>query len=386
LEVFKKQHEADTFMDLGDSAKAAEAYSAVLRLDPNRFELYPKLGDLLVKLGDIPGACVRYREIGNLYLKNRLIKKALPLFQKVAELVPDDFETHVALADLHAKAGNDSEAKKEVLYLTEVLFQRDDLEQALQYAQKAEQLKAIESYSYLGHIDLKNGKRDEARVWFDKLLKFKPNHGGALWGMGLIHIAEGRVEDARQVFAKVSNSDRFYGEVLASTADLEAPSNPEAARERYQEAIGLIRAKGMLPMAKALEAKLRAIGGTPLASAGPEESPVVAAVSAEAVAEAPKKNAVAPVAEVAPNLAKGPAVLGAKADEAKPAPVVVKPAEKGEAPKVRAPEAPTSKGAAAKAAPAFLIQRFTDQPETAAKPPAEVSVPLGAPGSKVETA
>jgi len=249
-DTFKKQLEGDRILDSGDSDKAVAAYQAVLAMDPDRFDLYQKLGDLFLRKGDIAAACAKYKEIGDIYLKNRLIKKAAPLFQKIVELEPDNLDAHAALADIQGKSGNESEAKKEYLWLTEYLFQQGDYEKALQFAQKAEQLKAIESYNFLGHLELRRGKRDEARVWFEKLLKFKLSHGGALWGIALLQSLEGHTEEAFKTIAKVPKTDRFYGESLAALADMEAAQGKPEATAHYREAAEVLKSKGALLLAK----------------------------------------------------------------------------------------------------------------------------------------
>ena len=252
-EIFKKQMEGDRVLDGGEPDKAVAAYQAVLVMDPDRFDLYQKLGDLFLRQGDTAAACAKYKELGDIYLKHKLMKKALPLFQKIVELEPENMDAHAALAEIHAKNGNDSEAKKETLLLAEALFQRGDLDGAFQFAKKAEDLKAIESYNYLGHVELRRGKRVEARGWFEKLLKFKLSHGGALWGMGVVQAQEGHADEALKTLAKVSQTDRFYGEALAATADIEAALDKAEATQHYRDAAGILKAKGALALAKAAE-------------------------------------------------------------------------------------------------------------------------------------
>lgn len=252
-EIFKKQMEGDRVLDGGEPDKAVAAYQAVLVMDPDRFDLYQKLGDLFLRQGDTAAACAKYKELGDIYLKHKLMKKALPLFQKIVELEPENMDAHAALAEIHAKNGNDSDAKKETLLLAEALFQRGDLDGAFQFAKKAEDLKAIESYNYLGHVELRRGKRVEARGWFEKLLKFKLSHGGALWGMGVVHAQEGRADEALKTLAKVAQTDRFYGEALAATADIEAAQDKAEASQHYRDAAGILKAKGALALAKAAE-------------------------------------------------------------------------------------------------------------------------------------
>ena len=315
--VFQKQVEGDKAMDGGDLDAAIASYQNVLGMDPDRFDLYQKLGDLYLRKGDIEQACRKYLEIGDIYFRNKLIKKAAPIYLKVVELDPENVDAHAALADIQAKSGNESEAKKELLLLAEFLFQRGDLDRCYQFAQKGEQLKSIESYNYLGHVELRRGKRGEARAWFEKLLKFKLNHGGALWGLGLVQVEEGKPDEAMKTWARVPNTDRFYGETMeAMGAVLAGKGKSAEAAKHYQDAAAALRSKGMADAAQAATAKASEL----LGGAVPDEAPAAAPPAAPPVAVAAPEAPIVP--EPAAPVAVAPAPVAAPAVAPPPLPVV----------------------------------------------------------------
>lgn len=302
--IFQKQVEADRAFEAGELDAAVEAYQAVLDLDPDRFDLYQKLGDLYLRKGDTANACKKYLEIGNIYYRNKLIKKAAPIFLKVVELDPENVEAYAALAEIHAKSGNESEAKREILQVAEMLFLRGDYERCYQFARKGEQLKSIDSYNYLGHVELQRGNVEEARAWFEKLLKFKLNHGGALWGMARVHLKNGNVAEAEKALAKVPKHDRFYAEARAEWAALlEKQGKLSEAAEAYLEASKLLRAKGLEEAAKAAAESAGRLGAGvsgettpaagPAAPANPSPAPVqeLPAVSVSEAESAPAPGA-----------------------------------------------------------------------------------------------
>jgi tetratricopeptide (TPR) repeat protein len=299
--VFKKQVEGDKAMEAGELDKAIEAYQDVLKLDRDRFDLYQKLGDLYLRKGETEAACAKYLEIGNIYFTNKLYKKAAPIFLKVVELDPEQVDAHSALAEIQAKSGNESEAKKEFITLTEFLFQRGDYDRAYQFAQRAEALKAIESYNYIGHVLLRRGKLDEAKGWFEKLLKFKLNHAGALWGMGLWHFEKGQYDEAQKNMSKVPATERFYAETQVSLgAVYEKMGKPDEAMQAYQIGAAQLRKKGLTEQAQAAEAKIESLGGVvgaTVAHAAPAPSAELSQVEAPQAAPAP---ATAPAAAPAP--------------------------------------------------------------------------------------
>src|SRR6185503_16981227 len=104
--------------------------------------------------------------------------------------------------EIHVRGGNESDAKKEYLLIAEAMLNKGDLETALSYSRKAVQLKSIEAYYYLGQVLLKQGKHDEAKAEFEKLLKFKLNHCGALVAMGAIHEAKGAPDEALKYYQR----------------------------------------------------------------------------------------------------------------------------------------------------------------------------------------
>jgi tetratricopeptide (TPR) repeat protein len=323
--IFQKQVEGDKAMDAGDLDGAIAAYQAVLQIDQDRFDLYQKLGDLYLRKGETELAVKKYLEIGDIYFKNKLIKKAAPIYLKVVELDPENVDAHAALADIQAKSGNESEAKKELLLLAEFLFMRGDLDRCYQFAQKGEQLKSIESYNYLGHVELRRGKRAEAKAWFDKLLKFKLNHGGALWGLGLVLAEEGKTDEAMKTWAKVPKSDRFYGETLEAIAAVQEKQGLAAeAGRNYQEAGAVLRAKGSPDAAVSALAKASALLGA--AMPDPPAPPTVAMVAVE---PEPETAPVVPAAVAPPPAAPPPLAVSAVAAPAPlpPLPVMAPPPE-----------------------------------------------------------
>jgi tetratricopeptide (TPR) repeat protein len=141
-------------------------------------------------------AIKQYAEIADIYFKNKLYKKAAPIYKRINELDPSNVDAHAAMGEIHAKSGNESDAKKEYLLIAEAMLKRGDLEAALSYAKKAVALKSIEAYYYLGQVFLLQQKYDDARTEFEKLLKFKLNHVGALVSMGRIFEAKGQADEA----------------------------------------------------------------------------------------------------------------------------------------------------------------------------------------------
>ncbi len=206
--VFQKLAEGDAALEAGEFDRAIEAYQAVLQLDPERFDIFQKLGDLHLRKGELEKAVRQYKDIADIYFKNKLHKKAAPIYKKIIELDPSDVDAHAAMGEIHAKSGNESDAKKEYLLIAEAMLNKGDLDTAMNFAKKAVALKSIEAYFYLGQVLFKQGKFDEAKAEYEKLLRVKSNHAGALISMGQIQLKAGSADEALKNFEKALKVDK----------------------------------------------------------------------------------------------------------------------------------------------------------------------------------
>jgi tetratricopeptide (TPR) repeat protein len=235
--VLQKQVEGEAAVEAGDLDKAAEAFKMVLQLDTERFDIYQKLGDIYLQQDKPELAVKQYSEIADIYFKNKLHKKAAPLYKKITELDPGHVEAHAGLGEIHARSGNESEAKKEYLLIAETLLAKGDLETSMGYAKKALQLKSIEAYYFMGRIFFMQKKFDEAKEEFEKLLKFKLNHVGALVSMGDIFEAKGQLAEAQQHYERALKAEKNNVDALGALGRLHAKKGEIAkAVALYEEA------------------------------------------------------------------------------------------------------------------------------------------------------
>lgn len=318
--MLQKQVEGETALESGELDKAAEAFKMVLQLDSERFDIYQKLGDIYLQQGQIEQAVKQYNEIADIYFKNKLYKKATPLYKKIIELDPGHVEAHAGIGEIHVRSGNESDAKKEYLLIAEAMLAKGDLETSIAYSKKALQLKSIEAYYFLGRAYLLQKKHEEARVEFEKLLKFKLNHVGALVSMGEILEAKGQPVEAQQQYERALKVEKTHVAALAALASLHAKKGDKARAEAlYTEAAdacAILNLSDKVDKYRALAAKLHpdnqdAHASITLALPLPEPSPLPPPVPAPAPAAAK------PAEEPKPVIA--PASLAAALPEIDPA-------------------------------------------------------------------
>ncbi|HEY5039113.1 MAG TPA: tetratricopeptide repeat protein, partial [bacterium] len=135
--LIKQTIKAESAMEQGDVDMAIDALSEVLKLDSENLTAYSKLGELFEKKGKIPEAIQQFQMLGAAFLKNRLYKKALEMYQKVVALEPNNVDARINLANISIKQGSESDAKKEFLIIAELSLNAGDMEKANTYAMKA---------------------------------------------------------------------------------------------------------------------------------------------------------------------------------------------------------------------------------------------------------
>jgi len=188
--------------------EAVEFYSQILKLDSEDLTVAAKLAELEEKTGRIPDAVEQYNRIGESFLNSHLFKKAQEMFKKVVTMDPQNITAHLHLAKIYIKQGSESDAKKEYLNIAEYALAKEELDNALEYARKAVELKSIEAHYVVGIVLFKRQKWAEAKVEFDDLLRFKLNHVGALVYLGKVYAAMDQLDKAAEILQKALKIDK----------------------------------------------------------------------------------------------------------------------------------------------------------------------------------
>jgi tetratricopeptide (TPR) repeat protein len=218
--LIKKHTMAEKFIEAGEIDKAIETYKEIIKLSPANFETHQKLGELYAEKGDKESAQEYYKKIVDIYFKNRLYKKALPIYQKILEIHPEDITAHEKIAEIYEREANESDAKREFLFLAEYYWKEKNIEKTDFFAQKAVEFKSIEAHFFKGAALYERKEAGEAKKELEMLLKFKANHGAALTIMGMIYRDTGQIDEAMSTFDKVVKAEPENTDALEALADL----------------------------------------------------------------------------------------------------------------------------------------------------------------------
>ncbi len=220
------------------AAQAIEELKSAIAANPKNFENYQKLGDLLAKNGSPREAAEQYLVIGNALYTSRMYKKAGTVFKKIISLDAHCLPARIAMGEIYAKDGSDSDAKKELLFVAGRLIRQNNLERGQLFAQKAIQLKSIEAHYYLGLVYLLNGQAEEASREMETLLKFKVNHQSGLTQLARIRAEGKQYEEAAQLYERLIKADAknaYAHECLGAMA--REQNQPDLAGEKYTKAM-----------------------------------------------------------------------------------------------------------------------------------------------------
>ncbi|HPI02499.1 MAG TPA: tetratricopeptide repeat protein [Candidatus Goldiibacteriota bacterium] len=218
--MIKKHTEADKLIESGETDKAIEAYKEIVKISPESLDTYQKLGELYAQKGDKKESLVYYEKIVDIYFTKRMYKKALPIYQKIMEIQPDNIEVREKIAEIYEREGNDSDAKREFLFLAEYYWKEKNVERTEFYAQKAVEFKSIEAHYFKGAALFHKKVYDEAKKELEMLLKFKANHVGALQILANIHSDLGQTDEALSVYNKIVKAEEENTEAHEMIAEL----------------------------------------------------------------------------------------------------------------------------------------------------------------------
>jgi len=252
--MIKKHTEADKLIESGEIDKAIDAYKEIIKISPESLDTYQKLGELYAQKGDKKESLVYYEKIVEVYFNKRMYKKALPIYQKIMEIQSDNIEVREKIAEIYEREGNDSDAKREFLFLAEYYWKEQNIERTEFYAQKAVEFKSIEAHYFKGAALFHKKVYDEAKKELEMLLKFKANHVGALQIMANIHNDLGQTDEALSIYTKIIKAEEENTEAHEMIAQLmlkkgqkkEAVakyimiSNIHTKKQEYDKAVGAL--------------------------------------------------------------------------------------------------------------------------------------------------
>ncbi|MBI5746846.1 MAG: tetratricopeptide repeat protein, partial [Nitrospirae bacterium] len=215
---------ADAFNKAGFVLKTIAVYKKIIKLIPERIDIYLKLADLNAERGLTSNAIEDYLRVARHYAKSGLIKETLDIYKKIADLDPTNVNIKLKLAEMYLKEGLKNEAAKEFLEIADVYYYKEQLKEAEEfYGQvlkidptNSTALKGLEKLnvstkkpdvnSLLGEADshIQAGRFNEAEGIVTELLKKDLQNPLFRQRLGYIYLGRSKFEEAFSEFRPIA--------------------------------------------------------------------------------------------------------------------------------------------------------------------------------------
>jgi protein O-GlcNAc transferase len=187
----------------GNLEQAEDIYRKILNVQPDNYELYNDLGNLLQEKGTPDQAAASYRKaielnpdfagayynLGETLQDEGLLDEAADCYKKVIELYPD-------FAGAYYNLGV-------------ILHEKKDFDEALKYYEKVLQFnpRHAKTVDGIGTILQETGKVDESISYYNKAIELAPDFAKAYFDLGYVLQEKGRLDEAVTYYEKAIHLD-----------------------------------------------------------------------------------------------------------------------------------------------------------------------------------
>ncbi len=128
---------AEQYSTEGFFVKAIAIYKKIIKLDPTRLEVYEKLAELYHRQGLVNEARTQYQVLADYYQKHDNAASAIAIYQKMADLEPNNPSYHVKLAEIYQSQQLIEKAMNEYRVIAEMMIAHGRAQDAAQVYERA---------------------------------------------------------------------------------------------------------------------------------------------------------------------------------------------------------------------------------------------------------
>ncbi len=132
----KALRQAEKHVQQGKINAAIDDYSRIAEFDSSDLTVVNTLGDLLVRAGRVEEAIVNFQKIAESYRENGFTLKAIAMFKKISKLNPQNVDVSLKLAALYSQQGLLVEARQQYLLVADSYARSGKTQKALEVYQK----------------------------------------------------------------------------------------------------------------------------------------------------------------------------------------------------------------------------------------------------------
>lgn len=210
--------------------EAVAEFQKIHKADPNDQTTLNTLGDLNVRLKNVPEALNFYTRLADVYVKGGFLVRGIAMFKKISKIDPKNTGALERLAELYTMQGLMSEARSHYLQLGEALLKDNKTDKALEVMQKLLDLEpdniqvqkrlaelyerhnqnaeAATIYRRMGDRLLFKGEADQCLEWLDKAAQLDPKDTQVFLLQARAYQQTGKASQALAVLEKIPNPEQ----------------------------------------------------------------------------------------------------------------------------------------------------------------------------------
>jgi len=216
---------AQRYVAQGKLKEAIHEYKKILQEDPQDLNCLNTLGDLYVRINNIPEALSYFTRLADAYIGDGFLVRGIAMYKKIAKLEPTNTTPLERLAELYTMQGLFTEARSQYLQLVETYLKANKPQEAMRVLQKVLELEPdnLPLQQRLAQLYQEHGRKEEAATifrrvaerllnreeadkglkWLEKATQLSPEDPGVLILRARLLIQQGRAADAVALLEKV---------------------------------------------------------------------------------------------------------------------------------------------------------------------------------------
>ena len=200
---------ADIFNKDGFFPKAIAIYKKILNIIPNDVDALLALAKLNGDKGLIGNAVENYFKAAEIFQRSGATEKTLSVIEKILQLSPSDLNTRAKIAELYLRCGHRERSSNEYCEIAAAFLEKDNLDKALEYYKNAVDFdkENIRAYTGLSKLAEKTGDIDNAFDYLRKAMSLDPENRDTLLVYSRLCLQTGRTDDARNALIRLTGSD-----------------------------------------------------------------------------------------------------------------------------------------------------------------------------------
>jgi pilus assembly protein FimV len=184
-------------------------YKKILRIDPQRMEIYQDLGKLYAEQGLVGDAISNFKIAADHYFSRGQKQQALKIYKSIVDLDPKNLNVKLRLAELYTKEGMRGEAASQFCGVAEKLAGAGQPDEAFNYYSKARELQPdnTDALRGLAALCVAQEKMAEAISTMESLRGLEPRDLQNLLQLARVYVKVRRIDQAIDIFEKAVNLD-----------------------------------------------------------------------------------------------------------------------------------------------------------------------------------